>query len=105
MGNIIPTSVSFNLPNGKTVTIETGKLATQAHGSAVVKIENTMLLATVVGAFEPKVGQDFFPLSVDYQERFAAAGKIPGNFFRRESRLSDINITTCRQSHPTFVCG
>ena len=96
MGNIIPTSVSFNLPNGKTVTIETGKLATQAHGSAVVKIENTMLLATVVGAFEPKVGQDFFPLSVDYQERFAAAGKIPGNFFRRESRLSDYEILISR---------
>lgn len=60
MGNIIPTSVNFNLPNGKTVTIETGKLATMAHGSVVVKIENTMLLATVVAASKPKEGQDFF---------------------------------------------
>ncbi|MBK8850685.1 MAG: polyribonucleotide nucleotidyltransferase [Saprospiraceae bacterium] len=96
MGNIIPTSVNFNLPNGKTVTIETGKLATMAHGSVVVKIENTMLLATVVAASKPKEGQDFFPLSVDYQEKFAGAGKIPGNFFRRESRLSDYEVLISR---------
>lgn len=96
MGNIIPTSVNFNLPNGKTVTIETGKLATMAHGSVVVKIENTMLLATVVAASKPKEGQDFFPLSVDYQEKFAGAGKIPGNFFRRESKLSDYEVLISR---------
>ncbi|MBP6397225.1 MAG: polyribonucleotide nucleotidyltransferase [Saprospiraceae bacterium] len=96
MGNIIPTSVNFNLPNGKTVTIETGKLATMAHGSVVVKIDNTMLLATVVAASKPKEGQDFFPLSVDYQEKFAGAGKIPGNFFRRESRLSDYEVLISR---------
>ena len=67
-----------------------------AHGSVVVKIENTMLLATVVAASKPKEGQDFFPLSVDYQEKFAGAGKIPGNFFRRESRLSDYEVLISR---------
>jgi polyribonucleotide nucleotidyltransferase len=96
MGNIIPTSVSFKLPDGKDVIIETGKLATQAHGSAMVRVENTMLLATVVAAKEMREGQDFFPLSVDYQEKFASAGKIPGNFFRRESRLSDYEVLICR---------
>ncbi|MBK8392310.1 MAG: polyribonucleotide nucleotidyltransferase [Saprospiraceae bacterium] len=96
MGNMIPKKVQFNLPDGKEVTIETGKLATQAHGSVVVRVENTMLLATVVAAKEMKEGQDFFPLSVDYQEKFASAGKIPGNFFRRESRLSDYEILISR---------
>lgn len=96
MGNQIPTTTSFNLPDGKEVTIETGKLATQAHGSVVVKVENTMIFCSVVSAFEPREGQSFFPLSVDYQEKFAAAGKIPGNFFRREARLSDYEILTSR---------
>ena len=96
MGNQIPTTTSFTLPDGKEVTIETGKLATQAHGSVVVKVENTMLFCSVVSAFEPREGQSFFPLSVDYQEKFAAAGKIPGNFFRREARLSDYEILTSR---------
>lgn len=96
MGNIIPKIVSFNLPDGKKVEIETGKLATQAHGAVVVKVENTMIFASVVGASEEKPGQGFFPLSVDYQEKFSAAGKIPGNFFRRESRLSDYEILISR---------
>jgi polyribonucleotide nucleotidyltransferase len=96
MGNIIPTSTSFKLPDGKEVVIETGKLATQAHGSVVVKVENTMLLATVVASAEAKPDQSFFPLSVDYQERFASAGKIPGNFFRRESKLSDYEVLISR---------
>lgn len=96
MGNIIPTTTSFSLPDGKKVIIETGKLATQAHGSVVVRVENTMLLATVVASPEAKPDQSFFPLSVDYQERFAAAGKIPGNFFRRESKLSDYEVLICR---------
>lgn len=96
MGNQIPTTTSFTLPDGKEVTIETGKLATQAHGSVVVKVENTMLFCSVVSAFEEREGQSFFPLSVDYQEKFAAAGKIPGNFFRREARLSDYEILTSR---------
>lgn len=96
MGNQIPTTTSFKLPDGKEVTIETGKLATQAHGSVVVRVENTMLFCSVVSAYEMREGQSFFPLSVDYQEKFAAAGKIPGNFFRREARLSDYEILTSR---------
>lgn len=96
MGNIIPTSTSFRLPDGKEVVIETGKLATQAHGSVVVKVEDTMILATVVASADAKPDQSFFPLSVDYQERFASAGKIPGNFFRRETRLSDYEILISR---------
>jgi polyribonucleotide nucleotidyltransferase len=96
MGKQIPLSVSFNLPDGTPVSIETGKLATQAHGSALVKVGGTMLLATVVSAYEAKEGQSFFPLSVDYQEKFASAGRIPGNFFRREARLSDYEILISR---------
>lgn len=96
MGNIIPTSTSFRLPDGKEVTLETGKLATQAHGSVVVKVENTMLLATVVASPDAKPDQSFFPLSVDYQEKFASAGRIPGNFFRRESKLSDYEVLISR---------
>lgn len=96
MGNFIPTTKSFRLPDGKEVIIETGKLATQAHGSVVVRVENTMLLATVVASAEAKPDQSFFPLSVDYQEKFASAGKIPGNFFRRESKLSDYEVLISR---------
>ena len=96
MGSKTPISTSFNLPNGEEVVIETGKLATQAHGSCVVKIGDTMLFCSVVSAKEAKEGQAFFPLSVDYQEKFAAAGRIPGNFFKREARLSDYEILTSR---------
>ena len=96
MGQQIPISTSFDLPDGRTVTIETGKLATQADGSVVVRVGNTMLFASVVSAKEAKEGQSFFPLSVDYQEKFAAAGRIPGNFFRREAKLSDYEVLTSR---------
>jgi polyribonucleotide nucleotidyltransferase len=96
MGHQIPISTSFNLPDGRTITLETGKLATQADGSALVKMGHTMILATVVSAKEMREGQDFFPLSVDYQEKFAAAGRIPGNFFRRESKLSDNEVLISR---------
>lgn len=96
MGHQIPISTSFNLPDGRTITLETGKLATQADGSALVRMGNTMILATVVAAKEMKEGQDFFPLSVDYQEKFAAAGRIPGNFFRRETKLSDYEVLISR---------
>ncbi len=92
----IPITSSFNLPNGQEVIIETGKLATQAHGSVVVRVGNTMLFASVVSATKAKEGQSFFPLSVDYQEKFASAGRIPGNFFKREARLSDYEILTSR---------
>lgn len=96
MGLKTPLSVSFQLPDGREVVLETGKLGTLAHGSAVVKLGNTMLFASVVSNKEMKEGQAFFPLSVDYQERFAAAGKIPGNFFRREAKLSDYEVLISR---------
>lgn len=96
MGLKTPLSKSFQLPDGREVVLETGKLGTLAHGSAVVKLGNTMLFASVVSNKEMKEGQSFFPLSVDYQERFAAAGKIPGNFFRREAKLSDYEVLISR---------
>ena len=96
MGKKIPTTVSFNLPSGEEVIIETGKLATQADGSVVVRQGNTMIFASAVSAKTQREGQSFFPLSVDYQEKFAAAGRIPGNFFKREARLSDNEILTSR---------
>lgn len=96
MGLQIPISTSFNLPDGREVTIETGKLATQADGSVVIKVGKTMLFCSVVSAREPRENQSFFPLSVDYQEKFASAGRIPGNFFRRESKLSDYEVLISR---------
>ncbi|MBI3717758.1 MAG: polyribonucleotide nucleotidyltransferase [Sphingobacteriales bacterium] len=91
-----PISVSFDLGGGREVTIETGKLARQADGAVTVRQGNCILLATVVANKEPKEGQDFFPLSVDYQEKFASAGRIPGSFFKREARLNDYEILTSR---------
>jgi polyribonucleotide nucleotidyltransferase len=96
MGKQIPLTHSFNLPDGREVIIETGKLATQANGSVVIRCGNTMLFAVVTASPEAKPDQSFFPLSVDYQEKFAAAGRIPGNFFRRETRLSDPEVLVCR---------
>ncbi|MCC6754101.1 MAG: polyribonucleotide nucleotidyltransferase [Saprospiraceae bacterium] len=96
MGLKTPFSTTFNLPDGREVILETGKLGTQAHGSAVVRMGKTMLFASVVSSEEMKEGQSFFPLSVDYQERFASFGKIPGNFFRREAKLSDYEVLICR---------
>ena len=84
------------LKDGREITIETGKLAKQADGSAVVRLGDTMLLATVVAAKEEKEGVDFMPLSVDYQEKFAAAGRIPGGFLRREGKLSDYEVLISR---------
>jgi polyribonucleotide nucleotidyltransferase len=84
------------LPDGREITIETGKLARQADGSVVLRMGNTMLLATVVSNKEPVEGADFLPLSVDYQEKFAATGRIPGGFLRREGRLSDYEVLISR---------
>jgi polyribonucleotide nucleotidyltransferase len=84
------------LPDGREITIETGKLARQADGAVVLRMGNTMLLATVVANQEGKEGADFLPLSVDYQEKFASTGKIPGGFLKRESRLSDYEILISR---------
>ncbi|WP_158828456.1 polyribonucleotide nucleotidyltransferase [Mucilaginibacter lacusdianchii] len=86
----------IDLGDGRTIEIETGKLAKQADGSVVVKMGNTMLLATVVSSPEAKEGIDFLPLSVDYQEKYAATGRIPGGFLRREARLSDYEILISR---------
>ncbi|MBM3444144.1 MAG: polyribonucleotide nucleotidyltransferase [Bacteroidetes bacterium] len=91
-----PFQSSFDLGNGRTVTIETGRLARQADGSVTVRQGNCILLATVCANKEPKEGQEFFPLSVDYQEKFASAGRIPGSFFKREGRLSDYEILVSR---------
>ncbi len=89
-------SKSCQLPDGREITIETGKLARQADGSVVLRMGNTMLLATVVAREEAVEGADFMPLSVDYQEKFAATGKIPGGFLKRESKLSDYEILISR---------
>lgn len=86
----------FNLPDGREVQIETGKLAKQADGSVVVKVGNTMLLATVVSNKEAKEDVDFMPLSVDYQEKYAATGRFPGGFFKREARPSEYEILIAR---------
>lgn len=96
MGQKIPISTSFDLPDGRTITIETGKLASQADGSVVVRMGDTMIFATAVSAREAREGQSFFPLSVDYQEKFAAAGRVPGNFFRRETKLNDYEVLISR---------
>ena len=82
--------------DGKKISIETGKLAKQADGSVVVKMGDTMLLATVVSSQDAKEGSDFLPLSVDYQEKYASTGRIPGGFLKRESRLSDYEILISR---------
>jgi polyribonucleotide nucleotidyltransferase len=87
---------TFDLGDGRMIEIETGKLAKQADGSVVVKMGDTMLLATVVSTVGAKPGTDFLPLSVDYQEKYASTGRIPGGFLRREARLSDYEVLISR---------
>ncbi|MDP2422938.1 MAG: polyribonucleotide nucleotidyltransferase, partial [Bacteroidales bacterium] len=89
-------SKSFDLGDGRIVTIETGKLAKQADGAVVVKMGDTMLLATVVAKNEAQENVDFMPLSVEYREKYAAAGRFPGGFFKREARPSDHEILISR---------
>ncbi|MBB2952864.1 MULTISPECIES: polyribonucleotide nucleotidyltransferase [Sphingobacterium] len=86
----------IDMGNGSQIELSTGKLAKQADGAVVLKQGDTMLLATVVSAKEAKSGVDFLPLSVDYQEKYAATGRIPGGFLRREARLSDYEILISR---------
>lgn len=86
----------FQFKDGREVSIETGRLAKQANGSVVVKCGGTMLLATVVANKDANPGVDFLPLTVDYREKFYAGGKIPGNFFRRETKPSDDEVLTMR---------
>ncbi len=96
MSLLQPKSISFDMGGGRMVTIETGKMARQADGAVTVSIGNCVILATVVANKAPKDGQSFFPLSVDYQEKFASAGRIPGSFFKREARLNDYEVLTSR---------
>jgi len=91
-----PLQSKFLIKEGQEVIIETGRLARQADGSVTVRQGNCIILATVVASKEAKEGQSFFPLSVDYQEKFASAGRIPGSFFKREARLNDYEILTSR---------
>lgn len=86
----------IDLGDGRSITIETGKLAKQADGSVVVRIGDAMLLATAVSARTANPGVDFLPLTVDYREKFAAAGRFPGGFFKREARPSDSEVLTMR---------
>lgn len=91
-----PITQTFDFGDGKSIIIETGKLAKQADGSVVVRMGNTMLLATVVSKKEAGENVDFLPLSVDYQEKYAAAGRFPGGFFKREAKLSDYEVLISR---------
>ena len=92
--NVITKTVS--LPDGRTISIETGKLAKQADGSVMLRMNNTMLLATVCGAKDANPGTDFMPLQCDYKEKYSAAGRFPGGFTKREGRASDYEILTSR---------
>jgi len=91
-----PIIQTITMGDGQTITIETGRLAKQADGAVLITAGDTQLLATVVSATELRPGVSFFPLSVDYQEKFAANGRIPGGFLKRESRLSSYEILTSR---------
>ena len=92
--NVITNTVQ--LPDGRTISIETGKVAKQADGSCVLRMGNTVLLATVCAAKDAVPGTDFMPLQVEYREQYAAAGRFPGGFTKREGKASDNEILTCR---------
>jgi polyribonucleotide nucleotidyltransferase len=97
--NIMSKSVftkTFELDDGRTISIETGKLANQADGAVVVKMGDTMLIATVVATKEARENVDFMPLTVEYKEKYAATGKFPGGFFKREARPSEYEILIAR---------
>jgi polyribonucleotide nucleotidyltransferase len=91
-----PITREIKLDDGRIITLETGKLAKQSHGSVVVRMGDTMLLATVVSSEDAKEGVDFLPLTVDYREKFAAAGRVPGGFLKREARPTDEEILVMR---------
>lgn len=96
MDNKLGITKDFTMPDGKTISIETGRLAKQADGSVVVRVGNTMLLATVVSNTEAKEGVDFLPLTVEYKEKYSAMGRFPGGFLKRENRPSDYEILISR---------
>jgi len=95
---MIPTPITqeIRLEDGRTITIETGKLARQAQGAVVVRMGNTMLLATVVSNYDAREGVDCLPLTVEYREKFAATGRVPGGFIKREGRPYDEEILVMR---------
>ncbi len=93
---INPIVKTIDLGDGRTITLETGKLAKQADGSVVLRMNNTVLLATVCAAKDANPGVDFMPLQVEYKEKFSAFGRFPGGFMKREGRASDYEILTCR---------
>jgi len=96
-GHPLPTAIKKTFTYGShTVTLETGEVARQAHGAVIVNMDDTVVLATVVAAKNAKPGQDFFPLTVDYVEKFYAAGRIPGGFFKREGRPTEKETLTSR---------
>ena len=92
--NVVTKNVA--LPDGRVITLETGKLAKQADGAVMLRLGNTMLLATVCAAKDAVPGTDFMPLQVEYKEKYAAFGRFPGGFTRREGKASDYEILTCR---------
>jgi polyribonucleotide nucleotidyltransferase len=87
---------SFDIGDGRMITLETGKLAKQADGAVVVRLGDTMILATIVSNKDAKEGVDFLPLTVDYQEKYASTGRFPGGFFKREAKLSDYEVLISR---------
>ena len=95
---------TIDLGDGRPVTIETGKLAKQAHGSVVVRQGDTMLLAAAVSNHDASEGVDFLPLTVDYREKYASTGRFPGGFFKREARPSDTEavMRLVDRARPTF---
>ena len=91
-----PVKKTIELADGRTITIETGKLAKQADGAVEVRMGDTMLLATVCSAREAGEGVDFMPLTVEYKEKYASIGRYPGGFLKREGRANDYEILTSR---------
>src|ERR1700726_4161780 len=102
-------SVTVDLAGGKQLSFETGKLAKQAHGAAVVRLGDNVVLATAVANADPREGIDFFPLTVDYREYTYAGGRFPGGFIKREGRMSEREVLTSRQIdrpiRPMFADG
>src|SRR5712672_169285 len=91
------TEVEVSLAGGKKISFETGKLAKQAHGAAVVRLGDNVVLATATSNADPREGIDYFPLTVDYREYTYAGGRIPGGFIKREGRMSEREVLTSRQ--------
>src|SRR6201982_2945721 len=104
-----PTTVTVPLAGGKTISVEAGKVAKQAHGSVAVRLGENVVLATATANADPREGIDFFPLTVDYREYTYAGGRFPGGFIKREGRMSEKEVLTSRQIdtpiRPMFADG